>query len=166
VAIAFGETVRLKSPDENYTLQMTVVHPDWTNQRVTVSVWPFLTRQSRPVETDTAYRLPLGWFDFPFTDNTLLPDGNRFAIYLRLVSAKFERLTVVAMWFPKGYFTPRERPCSLKNGLYAKSAIGADQSHSSEPRDDGRSARFSGGESRFFNLILGIGKARRRWLRW
>src|SRR5947209_1619861 len=47
---------------------MTVVHPDWKNQRVTVSVWPFLTRQSRPVETDTAYRFPLGWFDFPFTD--------------------------------------------------------------------------------------------------
>src|SRR5207248_4385611 len=101
LAIGFGETVRLKSPDQNYTLQMTVVHPDWKNQRVTVSVWPFLTRQSRPVETDTAYRFPLGWFDFPFTDNTLLPDGNRFAIYLRLVSAEFEKVTVVAMWFPK-----------------------------------------------------------------
>ncbi len=114
LAIGFGETVRLKSPDQNYTLQMTVVHPDWKNQRVTVSVWPFLTRQSRPVETDTAYRFPLGWFDFPFTDNTLLPDGNRFAIYLRLVSAEFEKVTVVAMWFPKGYFTPRERPLNYR----------------------------------------------------
>ncbi len=61
-----------------------------------------------------SYRFPLGWFDFPFTDNTLLPDGNRFAIYLRLVSAEFEKVTVVAMWFPKGYFTPRERPLNYR----------------------------------------------------
>src|SRR5437879_9862803 len=39
---------------------------------------------------------------------------NRFAIYLRLVSAESEKVTVVAMWFPKGYFTPRERPLNYR----------------------------------------------------
>ncbi len=114
LAVSFGETVRLKSPDQNYTLQMTLVHPDWSNQTVEVSVAPFLSTQSRPVETDTTYRFPLSWFDLPFTDNTLLPDGNRFAIYLRLVGADFGRLTAVVMWFPKGYFTPRERPLNYR----------------------------------------------------
>ena len=106
--------MRLKSPDGNYTLQLTLVHPDWANQTVDVVVWPFPTNQGRPVDTDTTYRFALGWFDFPFTDNTLLPDGNRFAIYLRLVSPNYSKLTVVAMWFPKGYFTPRERPLNYR----------------------------------------------------
>ena len=114
LAMSLGQVVRLKSPDGNYTLQMTVVHPDWQNQTVNVSVWPFLSMQQRPFETDTTYRFLLSWFDFPFTDNTLLPDGNRFAIYLRLVSSDFGKLTVVVMWFPKGYFTPRERPLNYR----------------------------------------------------
>jgi hypothetical protein len=114
LVIGLGETVRLKSPDGNYTLQLTLVHPDWTNQTVDVLVWPFATSQGRPVDTDTTYRFTLGWFDFPFTDNTLLPDGNRFAVYLRLVSPDYSKVTVVAMWFPKGYFTPRERPLNYR----------------------------------------------------
>jgi hypothetical protein len=114
LVIGLGETVRLKSPDGNYTLQLTLVHPDWTNQTVDVVVWPFSTSQGRPLDTDTTYRFTLGWFDFPFTDNTLLPDGNRFAVYLRLVSPAYSKVTVVAMWFPKGYFTPRERPLNYR----------------------------------------------------
>ena len=111
LSVGFGSRVRLNSPDNNYTLQMTLVHPDWKNQTVEVVVLPFLSGQGRPLETDTTYRFPLSWFDFPFTDNTLLPDGNRFAIYLRLISAEVpQKLTAVVVWFPKGYFTPRERP--------------------------------------------------------
>lgn len=109
-AIGFGQTVRLKSPDDNFTLQLALVRPDWKNQTVDVSAVPFLTKQGNPLDSDTAYRFPLSWFDLPLTDNTLLPDGNRFAVYLRLISSDPERLTVVVVWFPKGYFTPRERP--------------------------------------------------------
>jgi hypothetical protein len=110
LVIAFGQRVRLKSPDDSFTLQMALVHPDWKNQTVEVSALPFLTKQGNPLETDTTYRFTLSWFDLPLTDNTLLPDGNRFAIYLRLISSDPEKLTVVVVWFPKGYFTPRERP--------------------------------------------------------
>lgn len=110
LAIGFGQTVRLKSPDDNFTLQMALVRPDWKNQTVEVSAIPFLTKQRNPIESDTAYRFPLSWFDLPLTDNTLLPDGNRFAIYLRLISSDPQKLTAVVVWFPKGYFTPRERP--------------------------------------------------------
>jgi len=110
LAIAFGQVVPLKSPDDNFTLQIALVRPDWKNQTVEVSAVPFLTKQVNPLESDTAYRFPLSWFDFPLTDNTLLPDGNRFAVYLRLISSDPQKLTVVVVWFPKGYFTPRERP--------------------------------------------------------
>jgi hypothetical protein len=61
--------------------------------------------------------------DLPFTDNTLVPDGNRFALVLqstseeKLLSAGNDdqrvKLTHVALkliWFPKSYFTARERP--------------------------------------------------------
>jgi hypothetical protein len=119
--IKFRDFVRLKSPDKNYTLLMTVADPDWKNQTVKVSASPFLTKQRIPTSTDPSYSFQLSWFDLPFTDNTLLPDGNRFAIYLRLLSrprfapnASPGTLTIVVMWFPKGYFTPRERPLNYR----------------------------------------------------
>jgi hypothetical protein len=65
-------------------------------------------------------------FDFPLTDNTLLSDGNRFAVVLDEVAedAMFANTDVQSgipylqatlvflkiIWFPKNYFTPRERP--------------------------------------------------------
>jgi hypothetical protein len=45
---------------------------------------------------------------------TLLPDGNRFAVYFRDFRPDSEKLAVVVMWFPKGYFTPRERPLNYE----------------------------------------------------
>lgn len=38
LSVGFGSRVRLNSPDNNYTLQMTLVHPDWKNQTVDVVV--------------------------------------------------------------------------------------------------------------------------------
>jgi hypothetical protein len=119
--VTFKNPVRLKSPDKNYTLQLTAVKADWKNQTVEVSASPFLTKQRYPSPTDLSYSFQLSWFDFPLTDNTLLPDGNRFAVYLRAVSTPSSapnaapgRLTMVVMWFPKGYFTPRERPLNYR----------------------------------------------------
>jgi len=116
VPVAYRNLVPLKSPDQNYTLLMSVSDPDWRNRKVKITAWPFLSEQGIPSSTDVAYDFQLSWFDLPFTDNTLLPDGNRFAIYLRLMEPPRRAdafpgaLTIVVMWFPKGYFTPRERP--------------------------------------------------------
>ncbi len=123
VSKQFRETIDLKSPDGNYTLRMYVVDPDWNNQTVGVSVTPFLSKLGQPGPTSPAYRFRLTWFDLPFTDNTLLPDGNRFAIYLRLFGPEFQQVIVAVMWFPKGYFTPRERPL---NYLAVQSLLGRD----------------------------------------
>jgi hypothetical protein len=107
---AFGDIVDLKSPDGNYTLRMVAVHPNWADQTIKVSTQPFLSEQTNPKPTDTQYNFNLTWLDLPLTDNTLLPDGNRYATYMRSFYNDFQTVSVTIMWFPKGYFTPRERP--------------------------------------------------------
>jgi hypothetical protein len=109
---AFGDIVDLKSPDGSYTLRMVAVAPNWEDQTIRVSTAPFLSKQTKPRPTDPQYNFTLTWIDLPLTDNTLLSDGNRFATYIRSFynfdDVKTVGLTI--MWFPKGYFTPRERP--------------------------------------------------------
>ncbi len=109
VSAAFRETIETISPDGNYSLRLVVSAPDWKNQTVRLSAQPFVTGQEiKP--TDPTYSFTLTWFDLPLTDNTLLPDGNRFAAYLRTFYPELETVRVAVMWFPNGYFTPRERP--------------------------------------------------------
>lgn len=64
-------------------------------------------------------------FDFPLTDNTLLASGNRFAVtmesnsYLKknrgLTSGKPSNVVLNVIWFPKSYFTARERPINFRD---------------------------------------------------
>src|SRR5262249_9024685 len=110
LSAAFRDAIYLRSPDGEYTLGLWVTNPDWQNQTVGVTAQPFLTVQERPNPTDPTYPFTLTWFNLPFTDNTLLPDGNRFAVYLRTFYPPLQKVVVVVIWFPKGYFTPRERP--------------------------------------------------------
>jgi hypothetical protein len=51
-------------------------------------------------------------YDFSLTDNTLLADGNRFAVTLEYIEIDETLKTVYLrlIWFPKNYFTARERP--------------------------------------------------------
>ncbi len=111
---AFRDAVDLKSPDGRYVLRLWAAGADWQNQTVRMNVLPFRTEQGSPAPTDTTYPFTLTWFELPFTDNTLLPDGNRFAVYLRLHESAFQKVTMVVMWFPVGYFTPRERPLNYR----------------------------------------------------
>lgn len=112
---SFNDAVNIPSPDKKYTLRITLVGShddpvDWKNQTVKVTVGQFSSQRDSSLSSATSYNFTLTWFDFPFTDNTLLPDGNRYAIYLRAFSEELQELKVIVMWFPKGYFTPRERP--------------------------------------------------------
>ncbi len=64
----------------------------------------------------------VSWFDFPFTDNTLLADGNRYAVFIDQVckdaNAKPEdepnAVRLGLLYFPKDYYPSRERPVSYK----------------------------------------------------
>ncbi len=115
LAVGFRDTVDLNSPDGNYTLRLVAASPDWQNQTVRISAQPFLSRQASANPTDPTYSFVLTWFDLPLTDNTLLPDGNRFAVYLRTCFPQLQKAVVAVMWFPKGYFTPRERPLNYRD---------------------------------------------------
>jgi hypothetical protein len=113
ISAAFSDIVDLKSPDGNYTLRLVAHHPDFDNQTIKVSTQPFLSKQNSPKSTDTQYNFTLTWLALPLTDNTILSDGNRFAAYLRTVYS--DTVSVTVMWFPKGYFTPRERPLNYND---------------------------------------------------
>jgi hypothetical protein len=63
------------------------------------------------------------WFDFPFTDNTLQADGNRYAVFIDetckdAYSTKPEdepnAVRLGLLYFPKDYYPSRERPVSYK----------------------------------------------------
>jgi hypothetical protein len=114
---SFEEVVRVESPDKKYTLSMVASNPDWVNETFTISV--NLTTNTKDEEQkyqDLAYNFVLSWFDLPLTDNTLLPDGNRFAFTLAAVM-KGREATLRIIWFPKDYVTPRERPLDSRQYL-------------------------------------------------
>jgi hypothetical protein len=55
-------------------------------------------------------------YSLPFSDNTLLPTGNRFGLYIRTVDdipGVARIMNVWFVWFPRGFIPPRERPLDL-----------------------------------------------------
>jgi hypothetical protein len=67
-------------------------------------------RHTPPIE------FTLSPYSFPFSDNTLLPSGNRFGIYLTRIDIVPDVLQVMRLsfvWFPKDFVPPRERPFDL-----------------------------------------------------
>lgn len=116
----FENDVTAQSPDGLYTLHLVAHNPDWTNQTVDLEISTLRdTSQSREMtEPSVTYKFTLTWFDLPLTDNTLLPDGNRFAVNLQAVDKRDEKpprsMRIRILWFPKGYFTQRERPLNFE----------------------------------------------------
>lgn len=104
----------LISPDKRYKLAMLVTSPPregaelpsedmWKEQKFTVEVYD---------NSSVVSHITATWADLPLTDNTLFPDGNRFAIVVYRVQddAPLRNVMLKFIWFPKEYFTPRERP--------------------------------------------------------
>ena len=67
-----------------------------------------MLEESPLARSDVEFKI--NWFNFPLSDNTLLANGNRFAIALEAVDAQEEIVRFKVVWFPKVYFSPRERP--------------------------------------------------------
>ncbi len=110
----FEEPIRLESPDKKWTLNAVAYDPDSENQTVQMTTSLVSNAPTgQQVYNDIAYKFTLSWYSFPLTDNTLLPDGNRFAITLdRGVEGGSASLRLI--WFPKDYITPRERPLNYR----------------------------------------------------
>jgi hypothetical protein len=102
------------SPDGGWILDLTVQSAE---EKGNVKV-AYKCKASSKVnsERDEAIGRPfiLTPFDFPLTDNTLLADGNRFAVTIQDLfidkHLKIKTVYLKLIWFPKSYFTPRERP--------------------------------------------------------
>jgi hypothetical protein len=54
-------------------------------------------------------------------DNTLLADGTRFSVIIDQVREEAREAVIKLIWFPKDYFSPRERPTNYSE---VRSALG------------------------------------------
>jgi hypothetical protein len=112
---AAGAPLRIASPDGQDSLQVNVRAVSWAAQ--TVGIYSVLLGPGNEVQAHTPpIEFTLSPYSFPFSDNTLLPSGNRFGIYLTRIDdipqvARIMRLSFV--WFPRDFVPPRERPFDL-----------------------------------------------------
>lgn len=110
-----AEGIDFESPDKKHTVTITVNDCDWNDQTCKV-----LLNVKRVVSDSEEYSveiprppITLTWFDFPLTDNTLLADGNRFALVFDSLDTESKSVALRLIWFPKAYFTPQERPINF-----------------------------------------------------
>jgi len=106
----------VSSPDCRDKLSIVFDKADFFAERVHVLISP-----ATPTAAITDYRFDfeLTSFAFPFTDNALLPNGNRFAFFIKDVSELDDTGTSKIMrvglrWFPQNYYPPTERPTDYK----------------------------------------------------
>jgi hypothetical protein len=108
----------LATPDERHKFTMVISKADWDKQEFTVDAYDEVSPVSNGPNANqartTRYPIRLTWFNFPLTDNTLFPDGNRFSVVLYDVRGRdqdpLRNMMLKFIVFPRNYFTPRERP--------------------------------------------------------
>ena len=109
---------RVTSPDGRDSLQVNVRAVNWPVQ--TVGIYALVLDASGAPQANTPpIEFTLSPYSFPFSDNTLLPSGNRFGIYLTRFDMVPDVLRVMRLsfvWFPRNFVPPRERPFDLDVG--------------------------------------------------
>ena len=106
----------VSSPDCRDTLSIVFDKPDFDAERVHVLITPAAASK---VDTDYRFDFDLTSFAFPFSDNAVLPNENRFAFFIKDVSQLDDTGTSKIMrvglrWFPHNYYPPTERPTDYK----------------------------------------------------
>lgn len=110
------KTFLVSSPDCRDTLSIVFDKPDFNSERVHVLITP---ATSAKADTDYRFDFDLTSFAFPFSDNAVLPNENRFAFFIKDVSQLDDTGTSKIMrvglrWFPHNYYPPTERPTDYK----------------------------------------------------
>jgi hypothetical protein len=109
----FDDLISMKSSNGIYTLLFTIYRPDtWKDQTFRVAMR--IQTDDKPKEVYADQDFLLTWFDFPFTDNTLLADGTRFSLAIDKVDPDEKTATIQLVWFPQDYFSARERPTNYR----------------------------------------------------
>jgi hypothetical protein len=106
----------VSSPDCHDKLSIVFDKPDFSAEQVHVLISP---AASNGIDADYRFDFGLTSFAFPFTDNAVLPGGNRFAFFIKDVSELDDTGTSKIMrvglrWFPHNYYPPTERPTDYK----------------------------------------------------
>lgn len=138
-SVAIGVPLQIVSPDGRDRLQLNVRAVNWAAQ--TVGIYSVLLGPKGESQTLTPpIEFTLSPYSFPFSDNTLLPSGNRFGIYLTRIDdipdvARIMRLSFV--WFPKDFVPPRERPFDLDVEAQSVVAAPPDSAEPDRSSDEG-----------------------------
>jgi len=109
----FGDLICINSPNGIYTVCLTISRPErWEDQtfQVLMQINEAVNNGSTSKLVSADHDFLLTWFDFPFTDNALLADGTRFALVIDTVYPDEKAVKLTFVWFPKDYFSARERP--------------------------------------------------------
>src|SRR5208282_4163505 len=99
-----------KPNQDDQTIEVTITHPSH-----------FAGLPSIGAGEPQKYIFDLGPFAFPFSDNTPLADGNRFAVFENDVSSfhvgneDVKIMRVRLRWFPEFYYPPTERPVNPRD---------------------------------------------------
>ena len=113
---------RVQSPDGVYGISIRIMEMDWANEtfELTLNITDKNRTQSPPPAS-----FSITSYDLPFTDNMIISRNQRFAISVKNVDLVEEwesgatdaenRVTLQAVWFPKGYILPHERPVNYKD---------------------------------------------------
>ena len=98
--------------DRRY-LRVKIMSIDLDNETVDVI---FFTNYEENISTEQEFTLT--WYDFPFTDYSILPNGMRFSLVLDDMiiddATSNYKVTLKIIWYPKDYFTAHERPINYK----------------------------------------------------
>ena len=112
---------RVQSPDGVYGINIRIMEMDWENEtfELTLNITDKNSTQSPPPAS-----FAITSYDLPFTDNMIISRNQRFAISVKNVDLVKDwesgltdaenRVTLQAVWFPKGYILPHERPVNYK----------------------------------------------------
>jgi hypothetical protein len=112
--IFFSDFSPMSSPDGKWQLKITTTDLDPKGNVTLLVLGSSKSSMKDKRPDDIKKEFYLTPFSFPLTDNTLLADGNRFAFILDGVrtdeTLKIRSVVITLIWFPKSYFTARERP--------------------------------------------------------
>lgn len=113
VANPSSQPVTVTSPGAEDQLTISFSRPDWNVEGVDAQIVATALNGANEVRT---YQFRVTSFSFPLSDNTLLWDGNRFALFLTEPklsapsNAQQSALVIRLRWFPKWFNSASERP--------------------------------------------------------
>lgn len=103
------------SPDGRVSIQVVLRGLNWKDQSIGVYV-VVLDAEGDTDDSVPPMEFTLSPYSLPFSDNTLLPSGNRFGLYIVRIDDLPDVLRAMMLrfvWFPKDFVPPRERPYEL-----------------------------------------------------